>query len=216
MHLTRTRVAAGLTAIALTGTAAAIVSTSAGGATQDLVQVAATEERAPVALSAEQRRALQGPAVASFGVDLERVVEVPAPDAVGQWQIVPGERGVCLRPADGAVTCGSAEQLERGLVFLARIDPGSGLPEKLSAEQMPGPGRTPAPIENVPITGDATIRGLAPDGVLSVVARGAEGQELATASVSDNVYRIAGLRLERLAGLELVRADGKRSLTPIG
>lgn len=156
-----------------------VSATAAIGNAEDPAPVAATAAERGRAVPASVERAATNPDFAAFGVRPGDAVEVPSPPAADTsqaWFVVPADRGACMVPGNGALVCGTVEQLEAGQILFLE------LPLRPLAE-------TPGPL--VDATNPIRIAGLVPDGVSTVIATGEGNRELGRAAVESNVYEIA-------------------------
>jgi hypothetical protein len=145
--------------------------------------------------------------VEEFGLSFDRTTELVAPATASgrseRWTIVPGTEGVCLSIGESALGCSPMAVFDEGQFVIVRLAAAGGpVPKDLtnaSREQLVG-------------TGEGHVQGVVPAGYSKAVARDADGNEIATAEVNDQLYDLVIPDSRRLATVELVSSTGVRKV----
>lgn len=173
------------TAIAL-GVVAAISAGSIAVASGDTSSSPAEQSAGAGALSPQALAALRTGDPAQRGVDPSRASSVRAGSAT--WHVVPTDDGSCLVTEDGTVTCASASNVQSGTLLSVEV------------------ARVPRAAKPQALT--AIFRGVAPRGAVEATAVDSAGRALASAEVSQGVYRLDLTDVRAVAAVRLTDASG--------
>lgn len=180
-------IAASVAVICLSAAGIAAVS-SASGSPTERPHVAALTAGQATTPPANVTAGLSSADAADRGADTSKVRAIVAAGAT--WYLAPTNDGACLVTQGATVTCASAHNVNAGSLVSIELAGAIGAGGKLQPN------------------GEATLRGIAPDGVAKVTVADASGKTLGTALVKANAYSLSVAGLNPGSQLTFVDSRG--------
>jgi hypothetical protein len=202
MRHKRAVVAGVVIGLAAAGTAFGATQVNTSNALDDL-SVVATGRLAN--LSHDQQERLTTSDTADFKLDLSsaRIAADGRPASVdGTWIVVPGAEGLCLLTGDDSMLCGPIAEFDKGHFALTTVP---------TAGQSYGAWQPPSTAH-----GSGKVQGMVPNGFTRVVGLDKAGGQLASTSVTNNVYELDIPTYRDLADVQVRHEDGGAITLPLG